>query len=88
MDELSMTMSSRGSGRSRYVDGELASVAQQCPEHVDESSYQARSACVWMGRSLPFTVVEPPGWPVDAETGQGGHVAHSAQASVVASGAT
>ncbi|ATY13457.1 NAD(P)-dependent oxidoreductase [Amycolatopsis sp. AA4] len=37
---LSMTVSSRNSDRIRCVEGEFAAVAQQCPEHVDESPGQ------------------------------------------------
>ncbi|WP_433716114.1 NAD-dependent epimerase/dehydratase family protein [Nocardia sp. CA-084685] len=37
---LSMTVSSRSSGRGRCVEAEFTSVSQQCPQHVDQAPGQ------------------------------------------------
>src|SRR5690606_27177231 len=80
-----MTVSSRNSDWNRAVVSEWTTVAQQRPQHINQTTGQRQQS---MGMKLLFaalSVVEPTRWPVlVAQTRQGSHEEHPAQAPVVA----
>ena len=63
---------------------ELATVAQQRPEHVDESAGQGQQGLAVDEAFAAFAVVELPGRSSRAQAGQCCQIKHTSQTAVVA----